>query len=156
MRSKAAMAGAQYQTTVLPFQPNSCPNCWNRPTTQADDELAPRSHGIYVSIPVYLVEQDGKITRLGYRAQCTTCGNVRCYPGKGCLYRLDKEFPDFGVAYWAVVRRNGLDPEGLQDAVVTQTHTRYFEAANLPKYASRHRAEFYEPKNERCELYDNL
>ena len=37
-------------------------------------ETAPRYRGIYVSIPVKLIELNGKISFLGYRAQCPICG----------------------------------------------------------------------------------
>lgn len=152
MRSKSGTNS--FKSTVLPYQPNSCQNCWNKPKGRADDELAPRSHGIYVSLPVFLVEPDGKITQLGYRAQCIACRNVRNYDGKGCLYRLDGRTPDFGVEYWDIVRRYGLDPKALNDLAFSQCETRYFEVAKLSRQeSSLHRAEFYEPKYERCELY---
>ena len=142
-----------FKSTVLPYLPNSCQNCWNKPKGRADDELAPRSHGIYVSLPVYLVELDGKITLVCYRAECPLCGDVKYYDGKGCPYKFNGVKADFGVAYWPEIRRNGLDPDGFVSAVYTQKN-RYFEAAKLPKYESQnHRTDFYEPKNKRCELY---
>lgn len=143
-----------FKSTVLPYQPNSCQNCWNRPKTQADDELAPRYHGIYTSIPVHLVEIDGTITLIGYRAQCLTCGAVRWYEGLGCVYKLGERV-DFKAECWPEVRRNGLDAEGFHRAVFENPQERYFEASKLPKYESvRHRAEFYEPKSERCDFYE--
>ena len=131
MQSKT---GWQAQTTVLPPQPNSCIRCWNRPTTAAEDELAPRSHGIYVSLPVFLVEPNGQIAQLGYRAQCIACRSVRNYDGKGCLYRFDGRTPDFGVEYWEIVRRYGLDPKALNDLAFSQCETRYFEVAKLSRW----------------------
>lgn len=150
MRNKSVASA--FKSTVLPYRPDSCQNCWNKPKGNADDELAPRWHGIYVSLPVMLVELDGKITQVGYRAECIACGDVKYYEGKGCVYKLISGKADFGVAFWPEIRRNGLDPDGFVNAVYTQ-RGRYIEAAKLPKYQSdRHRAEFYEPKSERCEL----
>lgn len=151
MRNKNA--GNDYKSTVLPYQPNSCRNCWNRPKTQADDELAPRYHGICTSIPVHLVEPNGNIVLIGYRAQCLTCGFVRWYEGLGCVYKLGERV-DFKSEYWPEIRRNGLDAEAFHRAAFENPQERYFEAAKLPKYESgRHREEFYEPKSERCDLY---
>lgn len=154
MRSKNASDA--YKSTVLPYRPDSCRNCWNKPKGSADDELAPRYHGIYVSLPVFLVESGGKTTLVCYRAECPFCGDVKYYDGLGCPYKLNGGRADFGVAYWPEIRRNGLDPDGFIRAVHTQK-CRYFEAAKLPKYESgNHRAEFYEPKSERCDLYENV
>lgn len=150
MRNKSAISTPQ--STALAYQPNSCRNCWNLPKGAADDELAPRYHGIYVSVPVYLVELNGKTTQICYRAQCVECGDVNIY--NGCsAYKLKDGRVDFAVEYWPEIRRNGLDPEAFKEAVLT-SKSRYLVAADLPKYESKnHRAEFYEPKNERCELY---
>lgn len=151
MRSK--FAASAFKSTVLPYRPDSCQNCWNKPKGKADDELAARYHGIYVSLPVMLVELDGKTTLVCYRAECPDCGDVKYYAGKGCPYKLIGGKADFGVAFWPEIRRNGLDPDGFVNAVYTQ-HSRYLVADKLPKYQSdRHRAEFYEPKSERCELF---
>lgn len=61
---------------------------------------------------------------------------------------------DFDGAKWPEIRRNGLDAEAFQRIAFENPLQRYFEAARLPKYESpNHRGDFYEPKNERCELY---
>lgn len=150
MRTKSVESA--FKSTVLPYQPNSCKACWNLPTGSADDELAPRFHGIYVSVPIYLVEPNGNIVLIGYKAQCLTCGNVRWYDGRGCVYRLGEKV-DFKPQFWPEITRNGLDADGFHRYVFEHPKERYFEASKLPKYESRHRAEFYEPKGERCELY---
>lgn len=150
MRTKSVESA--FKSTVLPYQPNSCKACWNLPTGSADDELAPRSHGIYVSVPIYLVEPNGNIVLIGYKAQCLTCGDVRWYDGRGCVYRFGEKV-DFKPQFWPEITRNGLDADGFHRYVFEHPKERYFEVSKLPKYESRHRAEFYEPKGERCDLY---
>ena len=147
MRSKTV--NQEFKSTVWPYQNNSCRNCWNRPTTHADDELAPRTHGIYVSRPVYLVVGGKKYILVCYRAECLTCGDIR----QDGPYRLTSVGVDYACEYWQELRQYGIDPQGFIVAVRTQKN-RYFEVSKLPKYQSeRHRAEFYEPKGESCELY---
>lgn len=138
MRSKTV--NQDFKSTVLPYQNNSCRNCWNRPTTHADDELAPRRHGIYVSLPVYL-GWGGKYALICHRAECPTCGDIR----QDGPFRLTGGGVDYACEYWQELRQYGIDPRGFIMAVRTQK-SRYFEVSKLPKYQSeRHRAEFYEP-----------
>lgn len=147
MQSKAkqqADTNAGQNTTWLPPLPNSCKNCWNKVKGAKEEEpeteetkTAPRYRGIYVSIPVKLIELNGKISFLGYRAQCPVCKNIHWYPGAGSLYRLDKDKPDCEVSKWDIVRRNGLDANALREAVYYNPHTQYFEAAKLPKFRKK-------------------
>ena len=147
MQSKAqqqADANNGKKTTWLQPLPNSCKKCWNKVKGSKEEEpetekteTAPRYRGIYVSIPVKLIELNGKISFLGYRAQCPICKDIYWYPNAGCLYRLDKEKPDCDVFKWDIVRRNGLDVSALQDAVYYNPNTRYFEAAKLPKFRKK-------------------
>ena len=119
---------------------DACQFCWND------------KQGVYTSIPVYLVTPDGKYVELGFRAQCPCCGHVKRYDS-GVLYRLNGKLADFKAHNWPEVRQWNLDANALNNLVST-AKTRYFEVNNLPKYQSpRHRADFYEPKGERCELY---
>ena len=135
MRKKQDMLAA-----MLPPPPCACQFCWND------------KQGIYTSIPVYLVTPDGKYVELGFRAQCPCCGHVKRYDS-GVLYRLNGKVADFKAQNWPEVRQWNLDATALNNLVST-AKTRYFEVNNLPKYQSpRHRADFYEPKGERCELY---
>lgn len=135
MRNKSS--SETFKSTVLPYQPNSCQNCWNRPKTQTDDEFAPRSHGIYTSVPVYLVELDGAVTLIGYRAQCLECNDVKWYNGFGCLYRPMGKGGNFKIERWLGIRRNGLDAEAFQRAVFEKHLQRYFYAEKLPKFDYR-------------------
>lgn len=144
---------SQVKTTVLPYLPESCQGCWNKPKGSADDELAPRWHGVYGCLPVHLIELDGRITLIGYRAQCPYCRHIRWYEGRGCVFKLGSRL-DFDGAKWPEIRRNGLDAQAFQRIAFENPLQRYFEASKLPKYESpNHRTDFYEPKNERCELY---
>lgn len=125
---------------LLPPPQDACQFCWND------------KQGVYSSIPVYLVEPSGNWVELGFRSQCPCCGHVKRYDN-GVLYRLNGKVADFKAQHWPEVRQWNLDANALNNLVST-AKTRYFEVNNLPKYQSpRHRADFFEPKAERCEMY---
>lgn len=164
MRSKTTEN--EYKSTLSPVQQDSCVNCWNQKMDPEDDSDNPkRHHGIYVSLQVFLVTPEGEYLDVCYKAQCPVCGDIRQYPCKGGglvpgVYKLacdkyGRMFADAKAEFWPELRRYNLDPRGFMHAVFTHPKEQYFDVANLSKRQSvRHREEFYEPKSERCELYD--
>lgn len=143
MRSKNTPT-QEVVSTVVPPHSNSCTNCWNEPKTADTSITAPRHHGIYCSVNIYLVDKGNKTIWVGYRAQCPECGDVKIFKNGKVAYRLVGNKPDFAAEYWPELRKHNIDPFLFQN-VVMRSQERYFEIEKLPKYRSNHRAEFYEP-----------
>lgn len=118
--------------------PNACFFCWGK------------SAGVYTSLPVFLT--DGKKTvGMYYRAQCPVCRHVRVYEDKDGyvrpgVYKLNGKTPDFGAEFWPELKRYGIDPAGFVNVLYQQSRERYFDVAQMPKAASRHDNDLYEPK----------
>ena len=141
MRSKNTPT--ENTSTVVPPHGNSCINCWNEPKTADTSITAPRHHGIYCSVSIYLVDGNKNIW-VGYRAQCPECGDVKIFKNGKVAYRLTGNKADFGSEFWQELREYNIDPFLFQNVVMI-SQERYFEIDKLPKYRSNHRAEFYEP-----------
>lgn len=136
--------GEEVNTTILPFQSNSCMACWNKPLTVDDGQTAPRAHGIVVSLPVHLVEKSGKTTIVCYVAKCMTCGTVKQYGAIPGIFKMPLSRPDTNIAKWPEILRNGIDPMRFEDAILNAGKGPiWLNARELQE--TMERAPFYEP-----------
>lgn len=135
------------KTTILPFDEGwSCRACWNKELTADRGPLAPRAHGVVVSLPVHLTELDGTQAIVCYVARCMGCGFIKRYGAMPGIYKLNGMRADFGVAYWDEIKRNRIDPDKFIQAVLDAPKGHIWLNAKELQYESRERAPFYEPK----------
>lgn len=144
--TKIKTQDGEQKTTILPMQGNSCMACWNRELTADNGPLAPRAHGIVVSLPVHLKELDGSVCIVCYVARCMTCGHIRSYGAIPGIYK-NPSMPDTNIQKWPEILRNNIDPMRFEEAI--------FDAPNRPiwlnakdlqaAFETRERSAFYEP-----------
>lgn len=134
-------------TTVLPFQRNSCMACWNKPLTTDDSQTAPRAHGIVVSLPVHLVEKSGKTPIVCYVARCMNCGTVKNYGAIPGIFKFGHPKMDTNIAKWPEILRNDIDPMKFEDAILNAPKGPiWLNAKDLQKAKeTKERPAFYEP-----------
>lgn len=139
--------GEETKTTVLPFQPDSCMACWNKPLTANDGPTSPRAHGIVVSLPVHLVEKSGKTTIVCYVARCVNCGHVKNYGAIPGIFKMPLIKPDTNIAKWPEILRNDIDPMKFEEAILNAPKGKiWLNARDLQRVSeTRERAPFYEP-----------
>lgn len=93
--------------------------------------------GIYVSVPIYLTDPDGKTDILCYRAQCPFCGMVKTYPrpdGMGLqagVYKLTGKTPNFRADLWPEVRKYRINPKTLVERIFDRKEQRYFTLSDF-------------------------
>lgn len=145
--TKLKTENGEENTTVLPLQGNSCMACWNMPLTANDGQTAPRAHGIVVSLPVHLVEKDGKTTIVCYVARCVNCGHVKNYGAIPGIFKMPLIKPDTNIAKWPEILRNDIDPMKFEDAILNAPKGKiWLNARGLQRATkTRERAAFYEP-----------
>lgn len=139
--------GEEVKTTILPMQNNSCMACWNMPLTTDDSQTAPRAHGIVVSLPVHLIEKNGKTTRVCYVARCMSCGHIKNYGAIPGIFKMPLIKPDVNIAKWPEILRNDIDPMKFEDAILNAPKGPiWLNAKDLKKHhETTERAAFYEP-----------
>ena len=106
------------KTTILPHNEWSCRACWNKEKTADSGSMAPRAHGVAVSVPVHLIELNGNKTLVCYVAKCMECGYVKRYGLNLGIYKLNGSKPDFNVQYWPEIRRNHINPDDFIQAIL--------------------------------------
>lgn len=145
--TKRKTENGEENTTVLPLQVNSCMACWNANLTADDGPTAPRAHGIVVSLPVHLVENNGKATIVCYVARCMNCGHVKQYGAIPGIFKMPLIKPDTNIAKWPEILRNDIDPMKFEEAILNAPKGKiWLNARDLQKrYETRERAAFYEP-----------
>ena len=116
------MQQAQTQTPSAPSE-NECPFCGPK--------------GIFISVPVYLTDPDGRTDILCYRAQCPFCRMVKMYsrpdgmgkrPG---IYKWAGKYPDFRVDLWPEVQKYGLNPQKVLASIFDRKEQRYFTISDF-------------------------
>lgn len=139
--------GQEVNSTVWPFQSNSCMACWNMPLTADESQTAPRAHGVVVSLPVHLTEKNGKTTIVCYVARCVNCGHVKQYGTVPGIFKMPLIKPDTNIAKWPEILRNDIDPMKFEEAILNAPKGKiWLNARDLQKrYETRERAAFYEP-----------
>lgn len=145
--TKVKTAKGEENTTILPFQADSCMACWNKPLTADNSQSAPRAHGIVVSLPVHLVEKSGKTTIVCYVARCMNCGMIKHYGAIPGIFKMPLVKPDTNIAKWPEILRNDIDPMKFEDAILNAPKGRiWLNARDLQRVSeTRERAPFYEP-----------
>ena len=133
------------KTTILAHTKDSCMACWNKELTADKAPMAPRAHGIVVSMPVHLIEREGNIILLCYTARCMECGYTKRYGVLPGIYKLSGNKPDFGIQFWPEIKRNNIDPDKFIEEVLNTERGRpvWVDAKDV-QYASQERAPFYE------------
>lgn len=145
MRGKKAETN---EGTILPFEKNSCMACWNKTTTSEIGPFAPRSHGIYASFPVMLVEKSGKATLVCYVMRCMNCGHTANFGAVPAIFK-NIGAPDTNIAQWPEILRNDIDPLKFETAVLDTKLPVWINAKDVQKQTeTRERAPFYEPSYE--------
>lgn len=146
---KASEKKTDEKTTILPFEEGlSCRACWNKEKTADNGPLAPRAHGVVASLPIHLIELDGKVTLVCYVARCVECGFIKRYGYEPGIYKLNGMRPDFGVAYWDEIKRNRIDPDKFIQAILDAPKGHIWLKAKDLQKESRERAPFYESRGE--------
>ena len=93
--------------------------------------------GIYVSVPIYLTDLDGKTDILCYRAQCPFCRAVKLYQrpdGMGLragVYKLSGKTPNFRADLWPEVRKYRLNAKTLVERIFDRKEQRYFTISDF-------------------------
>lgn len=105
------------KSTVWPYQPDSCMACWNARLTADDGQFAPRAHGIVVSLPVHLVENNGNTTIVCYVARCMNCGHIKSYGAMNGIFKTPTG-RDTNIAKWPEILRNNIDPIAFEEAIL--------------------------------------
>jgi ferredoxin-like protein FixX len=108
----------EIKTTILPQNEWSCRACWNKEKTAETGQMAPRAHGIVVSVPVHLIELNGNQTLVCYVAKCMECGYVRRYGLNPGIYKFNGTKTDCNVHYWPEIRRNYINPDDFIQAIL--------------------------------------
>lgn len=139
--------GEEVKSTVWPFMPESCMACWNSPLNADQSQTAPRAHGVVVSLPVHLVEKNGKATLVCYVARCVNCGHVRNYGAWPGIFKMPLIAPDTNIGMWPEILRNDIDPMKFEDAILNAPKGKiWLDAKDLQKaQVTRERPAFYEP-----------
>ena len=104
--------------TIWPFQSDSCRACWNKPLTADEGPNAPRAHGIVASLPVHLVEKNGKTTIVCYVAKCTNCGHIQSRGAVNMIFKMPISHPDTHIERWPEILRNDIDPFEFEEAIL--------------------------------------
>ena len=111
------------------------------PSEQACLSCAPK--GIYVSVPIYLTDPDGKTDILCYRAQCPFCRAVKLYQrpdGMGLrpgVYKLTGKTPNFRADLWPEVRKYRLNPQTVIERIFDRKEQRYFTLSDFALWAAK-------------------
>ena len=99
--------------------------------------------GIYVSVPIFFTDPDGKTDILCYRAQCPICLATKAYhtpDGMGLqagVYKLTGKTPNFRADLWPEVRKYKINPKTLVERIFERNKERYFSLSDFSSGAKK-------------------
>ena len=121
-----------------------------RKNQQAQTPSAPAANacfscreGIYVSVPIFFTDPDGKTDILCYRAQCPICLATKAYhtpDGMGLqagVYKLTGKTPNFRADLWPEVRKYKINPKTLVERIFERNKERYFSLSDFSSGAGK-------------------